>query len=289
MCGGRGGHQRWVNRPRAVLVALACAATLLAGCGDHAAGEDEDGSSLEVPVGDVDLDVDAPAWSTGDEIRVGEATIPVDPRPDSWVVGPHGVYYLTGETLWFADESGSQEVATVGYSELSLSPDRALLGLVDLANGPPDRFDTPVAVPLVFDLETGEEVLDAEPGEPTADDDLAVLYGEIEPVVLGFDDDAVYAIDPLRGGLNRFPLDGGDPEEIPDEEEDGVTDALEDALPGRTVGVESRPGGRVVLQTPAPSSPRTAAGSPPTARTSSAAAARTGRGSTTPPPGGGRT
>jgi hypothetical protein len=238
-----------VLRSRSVLVPLACVLTLvLAGCGDDTGADDGSGGrSLRVPVGDVDLDVDAPAYSTGDEIRIGEVTVPVDPTPESWVVGPHGVYYLTDETLWFADEDGSEEVATVGHSELVLSPDRSLLGLVDLASGPPDQFDTPVAVPVVFDLETGEEVLRAEPAEPTAEDDLAVLYGEIEPVVVGFDDDAVYAVDPLRGGLNRFPLDGGDPTEVSDTEEDPVRATLEDALPGSEVGLDPQTDDRLLL------------------------------------------
>ena len=155
------------------------------GCGDDVeAGDEPGGSTLELPVADVDLDVDAPAYSTGREIRIGEVTIPVDPTPEEWVVGPHGIYYLTDETLWFADEDGSEEVATVGFSELVLSPDRSLLGLADLASGPPDQFDTPVAVPVVFDLETGEEVLRGEPADAT-DEDLAVLYGEIEPPCSG--------------------------------------------------------------------------------------------------------
>ncbi len=235
-------------RCRAAFVSLACLAPLvLAGCGDDVeAGDEPGGSTVELPVGDIDLDTDAPAYSTGREVRVGDVTIPVDPTPEEWVVGPHGIYYLTDETLWFADEDGSEEVATVGYSELVLSPDRSLIGLADLASGPPDQFDTPIAVPVVFDLETGEEVLRGEPGDAT-DEDLSVLYGEIEPTVLGFDDDAVYAVDPLRGGENRFPLDGGEPTELSDTEEEQLDSVLDDALPGSRVGLDPRPDGRMLL------------------------------------------
>jgi hypothetical protein len=72
-----------------------------------------------------------------------------------------------------------------------------------------------VAVPAVFDLDTGKQVFRGKPGRSVDDDDLGALYSELPPALIGLDDEAVYASDPLQDAdETRFPLDGSPPEPI---------------------------------------------------------------------------
>ncbi len=197
------------------VVALAVAAALAA-CGDQGSA-DADGApaAFELPVGTPSYDVDAPSWAIGTEIRVGGEAITADPAPDVYVVTPSGIYYIAGGTLHFTNGGPAEEVAELDAFSLALSPDQRRLALVDAAHGTQDPYGTHVAVPVVFDLDTGEQVFRGAPGRSVENDDLAVLYGELPPGLLGLDDEAVYAIDPLQEkDRTRFPLDGGAPEPV---------------------------------------------------------------------------
>jgi hypothetical protein len=83
------------------------------------------------------------------------------------------------------------------------------------ATGSDDEYGTAPRVPVVYDLESGTEILHAEPGKVSGNDDLADLYEDAAVGFLGFADDAAYVEDPLREGTTRFPLDGGKPEAVP--------------------------------------------------------------------------
>lgn len=200
------------------LVVPACLAVALTACGDETEPPDPVAAPFSLPVGSPTYDVEAATWAVGGVIRVGDDEIEVEPKPAAYVVTGSGIYYLAGRRLYFTDGGAAEKVANINTEELAVSPDGQHLALVDREHGPVDPYDTHVAVPVVFDLETGEQVLRAEPGRSLEDDDLAVLYGELPPSLMGIDDAAVYAVDPLRDGDDddqfRFPLDGGSPEPV---------------------------------------------------------------------------
>jgi hypothetical protein len=204
------------------MVVIVQLAGVLAGCGDDEA--DPTGPVAEpfsLPVGAPSYDVDAATWAVRETIRVGEEEIVAEPAPDVYVVTGSGIYYIAKGRLYFTDGGAVEEVADVGSSALAVSPEGDHLALVDQGHGPVDTYGTHVAVPVVFDLETGEQVLRGEPGRSLEDDDLADLYGEIPPTLLGVDEEAVYAVDPLQEGSDsdqwRFPLSGGAPEPMTSE------------------------------------------------------------------------
>ena len=200
-------------RPLLGMVVVLSVAAALAGCGD----EDGTGGAapFELPVGTPSYDVDAPTWAVRKEIRVGDETITVKPAPDVYVVTTSGIYYVSHGTLHFTDGGPAEKVAHLGHNSLALSSDGQRLAVIDGGHGPEDPYGAHAAVPVVFDLGTGKQVFRGAPGSSVEDDDLAVLYGELPPGLIGIDDEAVYAVDPLQENENdrtRFPLDGGAPE-----------------------------------------------------------------------------
>ena len=203
-----------------ILAALATALTL-AGCGEERPSRGRAGDDPVLPVGEPTYDVDAPSWAVGDTIHVGDQKITVKPAPGAYVVATGGIYYLTEGKLYFTDGGRVEEVAPVASStpvassSLVESDDGRYLGMVIEATGFEDEFGTAPRVPVVFDLQTGTEVLRAEPGPVSKGDDLADLYEEVGVNFLGFDDDAAYFDDPLRDGETRFPLGGGKPATVP--------------------------------------------------------------------------
>ncbi len=172
-----------------------------------------------LPVGAPTYDPRAPAWAVGTTLHVGEQSIDLDPAPTAFVVTRWGVPYLAQGSLWWSDGGPARRVARVGATSLSLSPDGRHVGLMDSAHGAEDGSGTPLAVPVVLDAQTGEQVLrapataGADAGDlgDLADLDLADLYEETEVGFLGFDADAAYAADPVAGGTRRLPLDGSEP------------------------------------------------------------------------------
>ena len=209
-----------------ILATLSMALTL-AGCGEERPSRGQAGDDPVLPVGEPTYDVDAPSWAVGDTIHVGDQKITVKPAPEAYVVATGGIYYVTEGTLYFTDGGPVEEVAPSAYSTPSAysgasassflveSDDGRYLGMVVEAKGFEDEFGTAPLVPVVFDLETGTEVLRAEPGPVSKGDDLADLYEEVGVHFLGFDDEAAYVDDPLRDGETRFPLGGGKPVTVP--------------------------------------------------------------------------
>ena len=195
-----------------ILAALATALALT-GCGDQTSGPGGTGASL--PLGEPTYDVDAPSWAVGRTIHVGEQEVTVKPAPDAYVVATHGIYYVTQQVLYFTDGGPVEKVGPIASSELVESADGRYLGMMAEAQGVDDEYGTAPRVPVVFDLESGEEVLHAEPGKVSENDDLADLYEDAAVGFLGFAGDAAYVEDPLREGTTTFPLDGGKPEAVP--------------------------------------------------------------------------
>ncbi len=198
----------------------------LTACGAEQAGDSpapgSNDAPFELPVSATTYDVTAPTWVVGDTVHIGEDEVTVDPAPESYVVAEHGIYFTAGRSLYFADGRGAEKIAPIGSSKIVKSADGRHLGMIDAAHGPTDGGGTHVAVPVVFDLATGEQVLRPPPGRSLeGEEDLADLYEDAEPDFLGFDDVAAYAVDPLRQGINRFPLGGGSPELV-EPSSDGV-------------------------------------------------------------------
>ena len=202
-------------RALGILTASAMAVALV-GCGEEGTGRDDTGGDMALPVGDPTYDVDAPSWAVGDTIHVGKWSVTVNPAPDAYVVADRGIYYVAKDVLHFTDgHNPVREVGPIASSTMVESADGRYLGMMAEAESSEDEYGTPPRVPVVFDLETGSEILRAEPGEVSEDDDLADLYEDASVGFLGFADDAAYADDPLRDGATRFPLDGGKPESAP--------------------------------------------------------------------------
>jgi hypothetical protein len=209
-------YPRAMRRILGLVAILSCLAATA--CGSDADDRAPGAAPFSIPVGEPSYDPDAATWAVRGTIHIGDTVLDVQPRPEAYVVTRRGVYYNARGALYFTDGGAAQKVAEVGGVGLAVDPEQQRLALVDRAHGATDPFDTHVAVPVVFDLETGDQVLRAEPGRSLEDDDLAVLYGEIPPDLLGVDGEAVYAVDPLREGDDsdewRFPLDGGEPEPV---------------------------------------------------------------------------
>ena len=201
-------------RALGILAALTMALTL-AGCGEETPSSVRSAVDFSLPVGDPAYDVDAPSWAVGGTIHVGEDKITVKPVPDAYVVATGGIYYVAKDNLYFTDGGPVEEVGPIASSSLVESGDGRYLGMLAEAKDSDDEYGTAPRVPVAFDLETGTEVLHAEPGPVSKNDDLADLYEDASVGFLGFADDAAYVDDPLRDGLNRFPLAGGEPEPLP--------------------------------------------------------------------------
>jgi hypothetical protein len=211
----------------------------LGACRDDATEpDDEAGAPFTLPVGSPRYDHRAPAWAVGATLHVGEVTMELDPAPTAFVVTRWGVHYLAEGSLWWSDGGAAERVARVGTSELSLSADGRHLGLLDAARGRQDESGTHLAVPVVLDAGTGEQVL-REPAPVEELGDLADLYEDAETGFLGFSDDAAYAADPVAGGTLRLPLDGSEPELVRPEralvlqEERGTPVRLRETADGR--------------------------------------------------------
>jgi hypothetical protein len=195
-----------------ILAVLATALTLV-GCGDQAPGSGG-ADGVVLPLGEPTYDVDAPSWAVGNTIHVGEQEITVKPAPDAYVVATHGIYYVANQTLYFTDGGPVEMVGPIASSELVESAGGRYLGMMAEAESA-DEYGTAARVPVVFDLESGTEILHAEPGRVSGNDDLADLYEDAAVGFLGFAHEAAYVEDPLREGTTRFPLDGGRPEPVP--------------------------------------------------------------------------
>lgn len=110
---------------------------------------------------------------------------PVVPRraPScSVVLGATGVYWVLAPRLMFTSAEGdTQEVASVGWTNLAVSADRSVFATVDQSRGPTDEYGTHVLQVAAFDTRTGAQLYRTPDAEPDDGGDLADLYGEIMP------------------------------------------------------------------------------------------------------------
>jgi hypothetical protein len=139
-----------------------------------------------VPVGAGPLATDALLWAVGDTIHVDDRAIRVG-RPVRAMVEANGrIYFLRGRSdVVRVTGGGPPRSTSLRADTLAVSGDDRYLGLLDKSGGRP--WST-----VVVDLETGEVVVDDDAGMGEADEDLADLYEDAEPRVLGFDGDELF-------------------------------------------------------------------------------------------------
>ena len=135
-------------------------------------------------------------------------------RRRRWWPPPAACYDLADGVLyrWRDGAADSARVADLGgIGWLSTTADGRYLAYVDHEHGPRNLGDHRIAETVVFDTTTGREVVRdaAGNGARTGTEDLADLYGESTPTVLGFDDDAVYSQTARGGAVLRWDLATG--------------------------------------------------------------------------------
>lgn len=175
-----------------VVVAGALVSLVVAGCGSPTAtvGGTE---PFSLPVGPTEWDATAPAWYADGTLHVGERSVELGDRVDQFVLGATGAYWMRGATLMFTSAEGETEkVEKVGWGNLAVSADRSVLATVDQSRGPTDEFGTHVIQVAVFDTRTGEQLYRTPDEEPEDGADLADLYGEIMPLLIGVSNERVF-------------------------------------------------------------------------------------------------
>ena len=167
---------------RVVVGLLACLA--LAGCGESAAGGASPSAPFELPVGPTEWEADAPAWLHDGVLHVGDREVELGDRVTTFVLGPTGAYWISGQLLMFTSAEGeTQEVRDLQSTSVAISPDRSTLAILDGSHGPTDDYGTHVLQVVAFDTRTGEQLYRSPDEEPEGDPDLADLYEETSPHV----------------------------------------------------------------------------------------------------------
>jgi hypothetical protein len=178
-------------------VALGLALTSCQAPGDPATTGETD-----LPVGAGPLATDGILWAVGDTIHVDDQTIGVG-RPVRAMVGGNGrIYLLQGRSdAVRVTDGGSPRDTGFRADELSVSADDRYLGLLDKSDGMP--WST-----VIVDLETGQVVVRDDAGMGDPEEDLADLYEDAEPRVLGFDGDELFVQTASGGQVSWDPLTG---------------------------------------------------------------------------------
>jgi len=209
---------RTALRPIALPLALLLG-PLLAACGDDPAGPGGDWPAAEETVEARGL-----VWAAGRTIHLGDGTTLDAGAPvRAFVVGRGGAFVVPDTRS--EDETWPELVrVTPGGHEplgvhaepgsLSLSPDGRYLAFLD-HSGERDDYGTPLAEAVVVDLDTGREVHRSADGMgDTATDDLADLYEDAPPAVLGVSATHAYFLTP--GEVIAVEISSGGSEVVSD-------------------------------------------------------------------------
>jgi hypothetical protein len=181
---------------------LACAALGIALTACETASDPSGPGTADLPVGEGPLATDGVLWAVDDTIHVDDRTIRVG-KPVRAMVGANGRIYLVqgrSEVVRVTD-GGAPRPTGFRAEALSVSGDGRYLGLLDKSDGMP--WST-----VVVDLESGEVLVrdDAGMGEPG--EDLADLYEDAEPRVLGFVGDELFVQTASGGRVSWDPRTG---------------------------------------------------------------------------------
>ncbi len=140
----------------------------------------------DLPAGSGPLAADAVLWAVGSTIHVGDESIRVGARVRAMVQGNGRIYFVQGRSdVVLVTDGGRPRDTGFRADELSASEDGRYLGFLDTSAGMP--WST-----VVVDLESGEIVVQDDAGMGDGEDDLADLYEDAEPRVLGFDGDELF-------------------------------------------------------------------------------------------------
>ena len=140
----------------------------------------------DLPAGAGPLATDDVLWAVGDTIHVGDRSIRVG-RPVRAMVEANGrIYLVQGRSdIVRVTDGGRPRPTGFAADELSASENDRYLGFLDKSEGMP--WST-----VIVDLESGEVVVHDDAGMGDPDEDLADLYEDAEPRVLGFDGDELF-------------------------------------------------------------------------------------------------
>lgn len=145
-----------------------------------------DRGAAELPAGSGPLAADAVTWAVGDTIHLGRRTIDAGKTVRAMVVANGRLYLLRGHSdLLLVTDGGAPRPTGFRVDELSASADERFLGFLDKSEGMPWSS-------VVVDLASGQVVVRDAAGMGDEDDDLADLYEDAEPRVLGFDGDDLF-------------------------------------------------------------------------------------------------
>lgn len=210
------------------LAVLAAALLLLAGCTDDPSGSDGAWRQSDHPLSTTGF-----VWAAGSVVHTRNGTIDTGVAISTYVVAGDGVYFTEDENpddgiayrntrtaeLLYADRGG--EVTGTGVDVLvqsvAASPDGRYLAALDVGSGEKDQYGTRQAELVIWDLQSGEELVRSTQGmgDPETDD-FAALYPDVELDIPAVTEDTAY-VDVL--GLWAYDLATGDGEELTDDAE----------------------------------------------------------------------
>lgn len=208
------------RRARTVLPALALLLPVLAACGDEPAPDAGSGW----PAAEGTVEARGLVWAAGPTIHLGDGTTLDAGAPVRAFVVALGGAYVVPDTR--VDDQAWPELVRVTAQgrrplgvhaepdSLTTSPDGRYLAFLD-HSGKRDTYDTPLAEAVVVDLATGREVRRSGDGmgDP-ATDDLADLYEDAPPAVLGVSATHAYFLTP--GEVVAVELGSGEAEVVSD-------------------------------------------------------------------------
>lgn len=180
---------RKVGRPltRRWLLAAATVAVLV---GAVVSGFAAPARGYDLPIGDRAADPAALVYAYRGALWIDGKRHRIDPPPQRLVSTDGGIYYTADSHLyrWDAHGERSEQVAEVGPAALTTSADGRWLGFIDYRHGPRGLHGDRVAEAVAFDTRTGQQVVRDRAGMGGRGDDLAYLYEDATPNILGFDE-----------------------------------------------------------------------------------------------------
>lgn len=190
------------------MATVAALAMLATGCGDEGdVTGPEDSAAWRTSADPVSTS--GLTWAAGSTVHLSDGTtIDTGGYVRMFAVAGDGVFFVQADSeedagvTTIADEElmfaapGTPAAGTgltVRADYLGASADGRYLAAIETSSGEEDRFGTPQATVMAFDLETGEQVVDSTlgMGDP-AEDDFADGYSESEMEIVAVTDTSLY-------------------------------------------------------------------------------------------------
>lgn len=173
---------------RRVTVVLLAVLLVAAGCGR---GGEAGGTVPERLTGGDPAAAGTLLWWSGTDLHIGGGTAVTAPRTIGQAVSTTGgVYVLVGSRLLVVRGSALRDTRQRVSGPLAVSPSGRYLAYFDDAVGPKDEYGTRRLTTVLWDTRSGRLVAASADGMgDVGSDDLADLYEDAAPKVLGFDAD----------------------------------------------------------------------------------------------------